>query len=795
MQHIHGSHDMLLVVCSYIVAVIASYTVINLISLIKSRTGLSRLLWIGFGSAAMGMGIWSMHFVGMLAFSLPVPVAYDVLIVVLSVIVAIIAAFIALVIVSKPHLSASRLVAGGMVLAAGIVAMHYIGMAAMVIDITYNPYYVALSILIAIVASITAFWLSLYLHQDKDTYVNLKKLGSGLIMGLAIIGMHYSGMLAATFHMGGKIEASTGVVLDQSRLAYFITIVTIFTLGLSLVAIYISRKMYYKDSEIEQKSAEIHAMNEQLRELNGNLERLVQERTAQLEQAHDEAIRANQIKSQFLANMSHELRTPLNAIIGYSEMLMEEAQDLNQPLFVDDLGKIKKAGHHLLTLINDILDISKIEAGKMDIHIESFELSQLIYDVAGTMQPLADKNNNELRVSAALGELSSDMTKLRQVLINLLSNAIKFTNGGVIKLDVAAQRRNQNDGFVFRIEDSGIGMTEEQMSHLFQPFVQADSSTTRQYGGTGLGLAISRSFMNMLGGDISVESKPGEGSIFTCWLPTICTNQTEFRAIDADGTPYTEWKSSQSPKILLIDDEPFNYDLLKRYVEKENWTIAFASNGQTGLKLARELKPQVICLDILMPSMDGWRVLESIKSDPELNHIPVIIWSMTNDKQLGYALGASEFLVKPVSRDALVHVIDKYVTNLAGKAVLVIEDDEPTSELMARLLLKEGYEVTCARNGKLALDCVEEETPELILLDLMMPEMDGFQFVDELRKHDKWRHIPVVVVTAKTITAADLLMLGGSVSGIVEKGSVDYTALLARINDLIGSADNNNRDD
>lgn len=795
MQHIHGSHDMLLVVCSYIVAVIASYTVINLIGLIKSRTGLSRLLWIGFGSAAMGMGIWSMHFVGMLAFSLPVPVAYDVLIVVLSVIVAIIAAFIALVIVSKPHLSASRLVAGGMVLAAGIVAMHYIGMAAMVIDITYNSYYVALSILIAIVASITAFWLSLYLHQDKDTYVNLKKLGSGLIMGLAIIGMHYSGMLAATFHMGGKIEASTGVVLDQSRLAYFITIVTIFTLGLSLVAIYISRKMYYKDSEIEQKSAEIHAMNEQLRELNGNLERLVQERTAQLEQAHDEAIRANQIKSQFLANMSHELRTPLNAIIGYSEMLMEEAQDLNQPLFVDDLGKIKKAGHHLLTLINDILDISKIEAGKMDIHIESFELSQLIYDVAGTMQPLADKNNNELRVSAALGELSSDMTKLRQVLINLLSNAIKFTNGGVIKLDVAAQRRNQNDGFVFRIEDSGIGMTEEQMSHLFQPFVQADSSTTRQYGGTGLGLAISRSFMNMLGGDISVESKPGEGSIFTCWLPTICTNQTEFRAIDADGTPYTEWKSSQSPKILLIDDEPFNYDLLKRYVEKENWTIAFASNGQTGLKLARELKPQVICLDILMPSMDGWRVLESIKSDPELNHIPVIIWSMTNDKQLGYALGASEFLVKPVSRDALVHVIDKYVTNLAGKAVLVIEDDEPTSELMARLLLKEGYEVTCARNGKLALDCVEEETPELILLDLMMPEMDGFQFVAELRKHDKWRHIPVVVVTAKTITAADLLMLGGSVSGIVEKGSVDYTALLARINDLIGSADNNNRDD
>ncbi|MEF2246952.1 response regulator [Paenibacillus sp. IITD108] len=795
MQHIHGSHDMLLVVCSYIVAVIASYTVINLIGLIKSRTGLSRLLWIGFGSAAMGMGIWSMHFVGMLAFSLPVPVAYDVLIVVLSVIVAIIAAFIALVIVSKPHLSASRLVAGGMVLAAGIVAMHYIGMAAMVIDITYNPYYVALSILIAIVASITAFWLPLYLHQDKDTYVNLKKLGSGLIMGLAIIGMHYSGMLAATFHMGGKIEASTGVVLDQSRLAYFITIVTIFTLGLSLVAIYISRKMYYKDSEIEQKSAEIHAMNEQLRELNGNLERLVQERTAQLEQAHDEAIRANQIKSQFLANMSHELRTPLNAIIGYSEMLMEEAQDLNQPLFVDDLGKIKKAGHHLLTLINDILDISKIEAGKMDIHIESFELSQLIYDVAGTMQPLADKNNNELRVSAALGELSSDMTKLRQVLINLLSNAIKFTNGGVIKLDVAAQRRNQNDGFVFRIEDSGIGMTEEQMSHLFQPFVQADSSTTRQYGGTGLGLAISRSFMNMLGGDISVESKPGEGSIFTCWLPTICTNQTEFRAIDADGTPYTEWKSSQSPKILLIDDEPFNYDLLKRYVEKENWTIAFASNGQTGLKLARELKPQVICLDILMPSMDGWRVLESIKSDPELNHIPVIIWSMTNDKQLGYALGASEFLVKPVSRDALVHVIDKYVTNLAGKAVLVIEDDEPTSELMARLLLKEGYEVTCARNGKLALDCVEEETPELILLDLMMPEMDGFQFVAELRKHDKWRHIPVVVVTAKTITAADLLMLGGSVSGIVEKGSVDYTALLARINDLIGSADNNNRDD
>jgi len=491
--------------------------------------------------------------------------------------------------------------------------------------------------------------------------------------------------------------------------------------------------------------------------------------------------------------MSHELRTPLNAIIGYSEMLMEEAEDIDQPLFVEDLDKIKKAGHHLLSLINDILDISKIEAGKMDIHIESFDLSQLVYDVAGTMQTLADKNGNVLQISTVEGELSSDLTKLRQVLINLLSNAIKFTHNGVIKVEVAVQRRNQCDGFVLRIQDSGIGMSDEQMSQLFQPFVQADSSTTRQYGGTGLGLAISRSFMNLLGGDITVESSLGEGSTFTCWLPTVNVNTFVASADEVDPSQYSEWKSSQSPKILLIDDETFNYDLMKRYVEKENWTIAYASNGQMGLKLAKELKPKVICLDILMPSMDGWRVLESIKSDPELNHIPVIIWSMTNDKQLGYALGASEFLVKPVSRDTLVHVIDKYVTNHSGKSVLVIEDDEPTSELMARLLLREGYEVTCASNGKVALACVEEETPELILLDLMMPEMDGFQFIAELRKYDKWKNIPVVVVTAKTVTTSDLLMLGGSVSGIVEKGSVDYSVLLARINDLISSADNNNR--
>ncbi|WP_239613608.1 response regulator [Cohnella mopanensis] len=787
MEHVHGSYDNLLIIFSYIVAVMASYTVLDLAGRVTETTGRSRWLWLSFGAVAMGMGIWSMHFIGMLAFSLHVQVAYDLVIVFVSVLVAIIASFIALYVVSRGRLTIGSLLGGGLLLATGISAMHYIGMAAMQIDITYDPFFFILSIVIAIIASVAALWLAFYFRKEVGSGEVWKKLGSGLIMGAAIVGMHYTGMTASHFHLGGKSLMSSGMILDQKWLAYFIAGGTLFTLGLSLLGIFISKRFSHKDSELQKKQNEIYFINQELRELNENLEALVAERTAQLEKAHDEAIQANMIKSQFLANMSHELRTPLNAIIGYSEMLKEEAEELGEPTFTEDLGKISKSGRHLLALINDILDISKIEAGKMDLYFEPCQLSELLQDVIVTVKPLVEANGNQLSTRFATGEIIVDVTKLRQILINLLSNASKFSKNGTIAFEVVSQKNEGRDGFGFSVKDTGIGMSPDQVAKLFQPFSQADSSTTRKYGGTGLGLAISQRFCHIMGGDISVESEPDQGSTFKFWLPVIPPGESSSTELTERDIEDHQVDASQV-SILLIDDEPINQQILQSYLAKEGWTLAFAESGQDGIRLSKQLRPKVICLDILMPSMDGWSVLTALKSDPELADIPVVIMSMTSDKQLGYSLGASEFLTKPLQQERLIAVMDKYISNQKDHSVLVIEDDATTSDLMTRLLHKEGYSVRQAPNGRLALDSMAKEAPSLILLDLMMPEMDGFQFVEALRKQEVWSSIPIVVVTAKSITTDDRLKLNGYVKSVIQKGSFDHKSLLTEIRQFMTGA-------
>jgi signal transduction histidine kinase/uncharacterized membrane protein len=522
MHHHHGTYDTILVLFSYIVAIAASYTVLDLVNRISTTFGPRRWLWLTFGACSMGMGIWSMHFVGMLAFSLPVPVAYHIPTVVLSVLFAIAASFAALHIVGRSKPTIRRIVSGGILLAAGIVAMHYVGMEAMLIPIRYDAFYVGLSVLIALIAAITALWLSFYFRRDRAAnrgYI-LLKLGSALIMGAAVAGMHYVGMVAASFELGGISQFhESGLILDQKWLAYFISGGTLFTLGLSLTGIFISNKFASLDSEIEDKTAEILSMNQELMELNDHLESLVKERTNELSHARDEAVRANQIKSQFLANMSHELRTPLNAIIGYSEMLKEEADEMGEQAFSDDLDKIRKAGTHLLMLINDILDISKIEAGKVELYYEQVSVADLMQEVIATVQPLIEGAGNKLQTVTADGVLEIDVTKLRQILLNLLSNAGKFTHEGNVRFEAYSEPWNGRPGYSFIIADSGIGMTAEQLKRLFQPFTQADASTTRKYGGTGLGLAISHRYLAMMGGHVQVTSEPGQGSTFKCWVP------------------------------------------------------------------------------------------------------------------------------------------------------------------------------------------------------------------------------------------------------------------------------------
>ncbi len=501
--------------------------------------------------------------------------------------------------------------------------------------------------------------------------------------------------------------------------------------------------------------------------------------------ARDQALEANRAKSAFLANMSHELRTPLNAVIGYSELLQEEFEDTGQDEFIPDLKKIQAAAKHLLALINDILDLSKIEAGKMDIYLEMVDVPRMIQDVVTTIVPLVEKNTNKLQVNVGdnVGTMRTDLTKVRQVLFNLLSNASKFTKEGTITLDVQREDINSVDWITFQVTDSGIGMTPEQMSKLFKDFTQADSSTTRKYGGTGLGLSISKRFCQMMGGDINVDSEAGKGSTFVVRLPaTVPSPEAPSKAVEK-----IQAQSETGSVVLVIDDEPSVRELMIRFLGKEGFRVEAAASGEEGLRKARQIKPDAITLDVMMPGMDGWAVLAALKADPVLANIPVIMLTIVSDKNMGYALGASEYMTKPVDRDKLVTILKKYQCEQPVCRILVVEDDVPTREMIARTLEKEGWQIDQADNGRIGLDQVAKNKPGLILLDLMMPEMDGFQFVAELRKKEEWRAIPIIVVTAMELNQEDRNRLNGHVEGILQKGAYSQEALFAEVRSLVST--------
>jgi signal transduction histidine kinase/DNA-binding NarL/FixJ family response regulator len=421
-------------------------------------------------------------------------------------------------------------------------------------------------------------------------------------------------------------------------------------------------------SEIQQRDTVLQSTNGELKTRTQELEEEVfQRKQAQEEllKAKHAAEEANRAKSTFLANMSHELRTPLNAIIGYSEMLEEEARDTSKIENIQDLRKIQSAGKHLLSLINDVLDLSKIEAGKMGLHLETFDVSQIIEEMVTTLQPAAAKNANAINVHLAddVNTMRADVTKVRQILFNLLSNACKFTDHGTVTVDVDQIKVERRNWIQFRVSDTGIGISAKQKENLFQEFAQADASIARKYGGTGLGLAITHRFVQLMRGSIRVESEPGRGSIFTVQLPAqVVVETAESGSSEETGHASAALAESKTDQhtILVIDDDPAVRDLMSRFLTKMEFNVVAAANGEEGFRLAKQLRPLLITLDVVMPDRDGWTVLNQLKSDSELAEIPVIMVTVVDNEARGLDMGAANYLIKPVNRDRLAELIEKH---------------------------------------------------------------------------------------------------------------------------------------
>ncbi|MEW6586310.1 MAG: diguanylate cyclase, partial [Nitrospirota bacterium] len=559
--------------------------------------------------------------------------------------------------------------------------------------------------------------------------------------------------------------------------------------------------MFRSVEDEKRLHAAFEARSKEIEDLQANLEKKVMARTGELEKINRELEYANQLKTRFISNMSHELRTPLNSILGFSDVLLDRtAGDLteNQERYVRN---IYSSGKHLLELINNVLDIAKIEAGKYEMVYEAFLVDDIIGDVINVIKPLAENKFIEILVSIGEGvaSITADKVKLKQILYNLLSNSIKFTpEGGSVRLAVSKEKNLEKcfqgdmadiECIRFSVQDTGIGISPEDKERIFDEFEQASTLFSKKYGGAGLGLALTKKLVELHGGTITVESNLGEGSTFTFWMPVSSpvTEPAQTGNIEAVSLNFP-WMKEEAPLILVVEDDFSTAELLTLHLTQAGYKVAHAFDGEEALEKARKLKPFAITLDILVPKKDGWEVLQELKGDHATSEIPVIIHSIVDNKDLAFALGATDYLLKPLDKEALFAKLEEITISKGQKvlpvSLLIIESEDETTNYFRHIFEPQGFLIYTAPTGKRGVELSIALRPAVILLDFSMPDMLGFDVIREIKDNPSTKDIPIFIITERDLSVEDRLTLVGKIERIVQKYAFDTRELINHIKEL-----------